>query len=121
MKTNVKFKIYHDKDLEEYQVQVWINGTLNKDKTYHTDDREDALATKQVMQKELVEHPDRYGIQVEKPRPITFEQWFEILQGFVKAGNCLIDDVYGVHKINRVSLADNSKGKATGIIFKSAR
>lgn len=56
-----------------------------------------------------------------QPLKITFNEWFEVLQGFVKAGNCLIDDTYGVHRINRVSLADNSKGKPTGIIFKSER
>lgn len=52
---------------------------------------------------------------------IIFEAWFEILQGFVKAGNCLIDDVYGTHKIDSVTLENNSKGQQAGIVFKSKR
>jgi hypothetical protein len=59
--------------------------------------------------------------QPAEPLNITFDQWFSVLEKFVKAGNCLIDDIYGVHKITRICLADNSKGKATGLIFKSDR
>ncbi len=57
----------------------------------------------------------------QKPLNITFEEWFLVLEKLVKAGNCLIDDVYGVHKINKVILADNCQGKATGIIFQTQR
>jgi len=69
------------------------------------------------------ERPSERAMRLsQKPKlDITFEQWFEVLEKLVKAGNCLIDDIYGVHRIDRVSLADNSKGKPTGIIFKSER
>ena len=57
--------------------------------------------------------------QKKKSLGITFEQWFEVLEKLVNHGNCLIDDIYGVHKINRVSL--DRKDNPKGVIFHSDR
>lgn len=80
------------------------------------------MKIKKTIQKERPsERAMRLTQKPQKPLNITFEQWFLVLEKLVEAGNCLIDDIYGINRIDRVSLADNSKGKATGIIFKSKR
>lgn len=80
------------------------------------------MTKEKITQKERPsERAMRLSQKPQEPLNITFEQWFLVLEKLVKAGNCLIDDIYGVHKIDRVSIADNSKGKPTGIIFKSKR
>lgn len=70
------------------------------------------------------------GFRLEDARPepkqmpnlgITVKQFFEVLKGFVTAGNCLIDDEYGVHKIKRVTIGKNSNGKDAGFVFQSNR
>jgi len=70
-KPNVKFRVRFDKEWDEYQVQVRINGKLNEAKTYHTDDQDDAISTKHAMQKELQEHPERYQEPIDKATYIT--------------------------------------------------
>jgi hypothetical protein len=47
MKTT--FKLVHDKDWDEYRVEVRVDGKLQKSRTYYTDDRDDAIATKKQM------------------------------------------------------------------------
>jgi hypothetical protein len=59
-KTKVKFKIRQDKEWNEWIVEVRINGELSEEKSYHTDDRDDAISTKHKMEQELIEHPERY-------------------------------------------------------------
>jgi len=56
----VEFKIIKNKEWEEWIVEVRIDGELNKEKSYHTDDKDDAISTKKAMEKELQEHPQRY-------------------------------------------------------------
>ena len=56
----VSTRIYFDKEEEEYQVQVIQDGKLNIDKTYFTDDLDDALDTQAAMSKEILKHPERY-------------------------------------------------------------
>jgi hypothetical protein len=50
-------------------------------------------------------------------KKMTFAEWFEILQGFVKAGNCLTDDGFSIRKITNVSIENNSSGQPAGIVF----
>lgn len=40
-------------DFDEYEVQYLINGIKNEDRTYYTDDLDDAKATLILMQKEI--------------------------------------------------------------------
>lgn len=47
MKTT--FKIVKDTEWDEYQVQVFENGNLNLERTYHTDDQQDAINTFKTM------------------------------------------------------------------------
>lgn len=49
-----KFKIVRDEEWEEYQVQVFENGVLNEQRTYHTDDKEDARETLKAMKMEVI-------------------------------------------------------------------
>ena len=51
--TKITFKTVYDDAWEEYQVQYIEDGVVNKDKTYHTDDYDDALETMAAMKKEL--------------------------------------------------------------------
>ena len=48
------FKIKFNKEWEEYRVQVFEDGILNKDKTYHTNDKHDAIDTMKAMKMLLV-------------------------------------------------------------------
>ena len=45
----VTFKVHHDKEWDEWQVRVYVNGVLNEARTYHTDDKEDAEVTMATM------------------------------------------------------------------------
>ena len=42
-------KVYRDSDWNEYVCRLFINGTENKDASYHTDDKLDALDTATAM------------------------------------------------------------------------
>jgi len=42
-------KVYKDSDWNEYVCRLFINGTENKDASYHTDDKLDALDTAVAM------------------------------------------------------------------------
>jgi hypothetical protein len=57
---NIKIKLHYDRDWQEYQVRVFINGVYSEDKTYFTDDKQDAIDTKKAMENELIKHPERY-------------------------------------------------------------
>ncbi len=61
-KPTVKFKLFYDEDWEEWQVRVLINGKLNKAKSAHCSDRDDAIGTRHAIITEFNEHPERYGI-----------------------------------------------------------
>lgn len=51
--SKIVLKLKRDSKWEEYQVQWWEDGVLNTDKTYHTDDLQDAKDTQAAMQKKL--------------------------------------------------------------------
>lgn len=42
-------KILWDEEWEEFQVLLTINGKVQKEATYHTDDLEDAIGTAKAM------------------------------------------------------------------------
>ena len=42
-------KVYKDSEWNEYVCRLFINGTENKDASYHTDDKLDALDTAIAM------------------------------------------------------------------------
>jgi hypothetical protein len=48
-----RMTIVKDRNTGEWVVKVYENGKLNEDKTYYTDDREDAENTKRAMQNSL--------------------------------------------------------------------
>lgn len=48
----IKIKIKKN-EFDEFEVQWLENGLLNENKTYYTDDREDATLTKAAMEKEV--------------------------------------------------------------------
>ena len=56
----VKFTIKRDTEWDEWIVEVWIDGKINEAKSYHTDDKQDAIDTHIHMKQELIEHPERY-------------------------------------------------------------
>ena len=56
----VKIKVRYDEEWDEYIVEVRIDGKLNKDKSYHATDKDDAIHTKHAMIKEAQEFPKRY-------------------------------------------------------------
>ena len=56
----VHFTIRHDLEWDEYTVEVWINGKLNKAKSYHAIDKDDSIETEQAMIKEAKEFPECY-------------------------------------------------------------
>ena len=58
--TTVQMRVRYDNDWEEYVVQVKINGKLNEDKSYHTDDGDDAIGTMHRMLGEAQRNPERY-------------------------------------------------------------
>ncbi|UQZ89586.1 hypothetical protein C4J81_10365 [Deltaproteobacteria bacterium Smac51] len=41
----VTLKCFYDRDWQEYQVRAYIDGKCNKEATYFTDDKQDALDT----------------------------------------------------------------------------
>ena len=50
---NVTLKVIFDREWEEYQVR-WIEDKKDdEDKSYHTDDRDDAIGTMHMMAKEI--------------------------------------------------------------------
>ena len=44
-------KVYLDKDWDEYQCELFVKGVWQKDATYHTDDKQDALDSANAMVK----------------------------------------------------------------------
>ncbi|KKM75370.1 hypothetical protein LCGC14_1390930 [marine sediment metagenome] len=62
----VKTRIKHLVDWNEYVVEVFIDGILNEEKSYHTDDKQDAKDTQKVMELEVIEYPERYRNEVSK-------------------------------------------------------
>jgi hypothetical protein len=46
---NVKLKIKHLPETNEWKVQWFEDGVLNEDRSYYTDDREDAEMTARAM------------------------------------------------------------------------
>ncbi len=44
-------KVVWDDEWEEFQVSITINGKLQKDATYHTDDLEDAIGKAKLIVK----------------------------------------------------------------------
>jgi len=46
------FRLHKDQEWGEYQVQVFVDGVLNEDRTYHTDSLQDARDTLKAMIKE---------------------------------------------------------------------
>jgi len=58
--TVVRMNVKYDNNWEEYVVQVFINGILDDDKSYHTDDGDDAISTMHTMLAEAQNHPERY-------------------------------------------------------------
>lgn len=49
MRKEVKIDIKYTSSLDEYCVRYLENGIKNEDKSYYTDDKEDAKATMQAM------------------------------------------------------------------------
>jgi len=49
---NRTFKLFYDEEWNEWQVQVFDNGILNENATYHAADKEDAELTMKAMEYE---------------------------------------------------------------------
>ena len=60
MAKTIQIKIKQNKEYPGWIVQVFINGKLNEDKSYHTDCYEDAQNTRCNMVMEAKEHPECY-------------------------------------------------------------
>lgn len=45
--------VYRDPEWDEYQVELWIDGVLQKGATAHDDDKDSALLTAEAMLKEV--------------------------------------------------------------------
>ena len=64
-------KVVADQEWNEYQVKVWRNGLPVPCLTYHTDDFEDAIATKRTMEAfldDIAGTPrDEYRDKVKRP------------------------------------------------------
>ena len=45
------------------------------------------------------------------------KEWYRILTGMVKAGNCIADDGEALGHIDRVSLETDTKGILKGLVF----
>lgn len=73
----VKIKMRYDSKWEEYQVQVWIDGKLDEDKTYHTNDKDDAIRTKHAMKQEAVDHPERYQTTQKNETELDYQKEIE--------------------------------------------
>ncbi len=58
-KKKVTIKLVYDSQWEEYQVRYIEDGVVNEDKTYYTEDYNDALDTMVAMKKEL--EVDQHG------------------------------------------------------------
>jgi len=53
---NVKLKLRKLPETNEYQVAWYEDGKYNEDKTYYTDDLEDAILTSKAISEEALEH-----------------------------------------------------------------
>lgn len=102
------FKIVHNKEWDEYQVQVFEFGELNEARTYHTDDPEDAKVTFKAMveeerinkqNKEISEHNKRVKDPKRKIIPIVVATGLvcEICdkEGTLQAGSIHQQELYG--------------------------
>jgi hypothetical protein len=49
---NVRFLYHYDTEFDEHSIKVYVNGKYQEDRTYYTDDKQDALDTMQFMARE---------------------------------------------------------------------
>ncbi|MFC1523972.1 hypothetical protein ACFL6N_04195 [Thermodesulfobacteriota bacterium] len=49
----ITLRLHKDREWDEYQVQYRVDGVIDEGKTYHTDDRQDAIGTMKLMQAEI--------------------------------------------------------------------
>ena len=50
-------KVYYDRDWQEYQVRLYVDGKLYEPATYHTDDKQDALDSAPTMLAQFKTYP----------------------------------------------------------------
>lgn len=50
---NTRLALCRKSETDEFIVRVWIDGKLDEDKCYYTDDKQDALATMDLFAKDL--------------------------------------------------------------------
>ena len=47
--SDIQIVVFHEEDIDEWQVKWLVDGVVEEDKTYYTDDRDDAYATQKYM------------------------------------------------------------------------
>lgn len=93
---NVKITCYRDRELNEYQVRVYVNGVYQGDeKTYYTDDMEDAIITMEYM----LCHWQKNKTAAETPAPIDMDA---VNKAFTRIRQALADVDSAINSLKEV-------------------